>query len=110
MRSDTQTLDIFAPEPPARAVDTSRAAAAAIRTRAGSIGERVYLAIKGAGARGLTRNELHERTNISIQTLCGRLYELEGRVSVRGRPARPARIQMDRSRVIDGCHPYVVIA
>jgi hypothetical protein len=59
-------------------VATSIAAAAAIAEMAPTLRGKVYEAIAQSGERGLTRNELVETTDIKLQTICARDWELAG--------------------------------
>lgn len=62
-----------APLPPARRKvhETQRDAHRAILPKAEGMDARVLAALSAAGVHGLTRQELHDATDIKLQTVCG---------------------------------------
>lgn len=64
--------------PPSEPIDTSEAAADAIRPIAPSIREAIFALIQEAGERGMTAGELEARSPYSGSTIRPRLRELEG--------------------------------
>jgi uncharacterized protein (UPF0264 family) len=69
-----EQLDLFVPY--ARRSDTSKAAAASIRGDAARIRQKVLDAIRGAGARGMTCDEVEVATGLTHQTASARVHEL----------------------------------
>lgn len=62
---------------PSVAVDTSEAAADALKSQLSPLRERTLLAVGGA-LDGMTCDELEQHTGLSHQTAAARLWELEG--------------------------------
>lgn len=62
--------------PPHNRSDTSKAAAERIAPEAPTMRAKVLNCIRGAGDRGITRQEIADALPMRIQTVCGRVGEL----------------------------------
>lgn len=81
--------------PYAKSSDTSKAAASSVIDQLGNLERNVYDAIRGAGSRGMTTDEVEVRTGLSHQTASARVNQLAKRgvieLSKERRPTRSGR-------------------
>ncbi len=88
--------------------DTQAAAALSVREHAGGMREKVWQFIAARGSEGATNEEIANGLGMKIQTVCGRVNELQG-ISEKGLPRRIVDSGA-RRKTSSGCSAKVWVA